>query len=118
MQSLDIGLAAPSRDPEHIARLIGLRLDRLGDGLDADFGFEAAAVHVLAAEPLPERQERLGMDEASASPDGLARLIDRLQQRLGAGAVCQLHPHQSHIARARRARRFPLSPLFAGRGSG
>ena len=96
IQSLDIGLAAPSRDPEHIARLIGLRLDRLGDGLDADFGFEAAAVHVLAAEPLSERQERLGMDEASATPDSLARLIDRLQQRLGAGAVCQLHPYQSH----------------------
>jgi protein ImuB len=96
VQSLDIGLAAPSRDPQHIARLIGLRLDRLGDGLDTDFGFEAAAVHVLAAEPLPERQERLGMDEASASPDGLARLIDRLQQRLGAGAVCQIHPYQSH----------------------
>ena len=74
----------------------------------ADFGFEAAAVHVLAAEPLAERQERLGMDEASAAPEGLARLIDRLQQRLGAGAVCQLHPHQSHIPeRAERA----VSPL-------
>ena len=63
VQSLDLGLAAPSRDAEHIARLIALRLDRLGDGLDADFGFEAAAVHVLVAEPLAERQERLGMDE-------------------------------------------------------
>ena len=104
VQSLDLGLAAPSRDPEHIARLIALRLDRLGDDLEADFGFEAAAVHVLAAEPLAERQERLGMDEASAAPEGLARLIDRLQQRLGAGAVCQLHPHQSHIPeRAERA---------------
>ena len=59
--SLDLGLAAPSRDPEHIARLIGLRLDRLGGGLDADFGFEAAAVHVLVAEPLAARQVALGM---------------------------------------------------------
>ena len=46
--------------PEHIARLIGLRLDRLGGGLDADFGFEAAAVHVLVAEPLAERQVGTG----------------------------------------------------------
>ena len=112
VQSLDLGLAAPSRDPEHIARLIALRLDRLGDDLETDFGFEAAAVHVLAAEPLAERQERLGMDEASAAPEGLARLIDRLQQRLGAGAVCQLHPHQSHIPeRAERA--VSPSPRFS-----
>ena len=120
VQSLDIGLAAPSRNPEHIARLIGLRLDRLGNGLAADFGFEAAAVHVLAAEPLSERQERLGMDEANASPDGLARLIDRLQQRLGSGAVCQLHPHQSHIPE-RAVRAVSPSPRFSrgeGRGEG
>jgi protein ImuB len=105
VQSFDLGLAAPSREPEHIARLIALRLDRLGDGLDADFGFEAAAIHVLVAEPLPERQVRLTMDGENASPDGLARLIDRLQQRLGAGAVCRLHPYESHTPeRAVRAR--------------
>ncbi len=117
VQSIDLGLAAPSRDPEHIARLIALRLDRLGDDLEADFGFEAAAVHVLAAEPLAERQERLGMDEASAAPEGLAQLIDRLQQRLGAGAVCQLHPHQSHIPeRAERA--VSPSPRFSRHAEG
>lgn len=103
--SLDLGLAAPSRDPEHIARLIGLRLDRLGGGLDADFGFEAAAVHVLVAEPLAARQVALGMGRDEASPDDLARLIDRLQQRLGPGAVRRLHPCKSHIPeRAEQAR--------------
>jgi protein ImuB len=97
---LDLGLAAPSREPEHIAPLIALRLDRLAGGLDAAFGFEAAAVHVLAAEPLTDRQVRLGMGEQEAEPaalEGLARLIDRLQQRLGAGAVHGLQPHRSHI---------------------
>jgi protein ImuB len=117
VQSLDLGLAAPSRDPEHIARLIALRLDRLGDDLEADFGFEAAAVHVLAAEPLAERQEWLGMDEASAAPEGLARLIDRLQQRLGADAVCQLHPHQSHIPE-RAVRAVSPSPRFSRHAEG
>jgi protein ImuB len=110
-RSLDIGLAAPSRDAGHIARLIGLRLDRLGGMLDADFGFEAAAVHVLVAEPLPERQTGLAMDEASPPPDAFPQLIDRLQQRLGAGAVRSLHPHQSHIPeRAVRARAASPSP--------
>jgi protein ImuB len=31
VQSIEIGLAAPSRDPRHIARLIALRLDRAAD---------------------------------------------------------------------------------------
>ncbi len=96
-RSLDIGLAAPSRDARHIARLIGLRLDRLGGALDAEFGFEAAAVHVLVAEPLSERQAALTMDVATPPPEALPQLIDRLQQRLGAGAVRRLRPHQSHI---------------------
>ena len=117
--SLDLGLAAPSRDARHIAQLIGLRLHRLGSELEADFGFEAAAVHVLVAESLAERQDRLGLGEANIPPEELARLIDRLQQRLGRGAVRQLHPQQSHIPeRAVRARRrFSLSPFFTGRGS-
>ena len=103
--SLDLGLAAPSRDARHIAQLIGLRLYRLGSELEADFGFEAAAVHVLVAESLAERQDRFVIAADDTPPEELARLIDRLQQRLGRGAVRQLHPRQSHIPeRAVRAR--------------
>ncbi len=94
---IELGLAAPSRDPEHILRLIALRLEGLGSELDADFGFEAAALHVVAAEPLSARQASLTVDDCEPTPDGLACLIDRLQQRLGAGAVYQLHPQQSHL---------------------
>ena len=120
VQSLDIGLAAPSRDAEHIAQLIGLRLYRLGRTLEADFGFEAAAVHVLVAEPLSERQDTLGLDEAAAAPEALGRLIDRLQQRLGAGAVCRLSPHQSHTPeRAVHVHAALPSPLVGeGKGGG
>jgi len=102
--SLDLGLAAPSRDAQHIAQLIGLRLYRLGSEFASEFGFEAAAVHVLAVERLAEHQERLGVAPAGdprhdegAPPEELARLIDRLQQRLGKGTVRRLHPRQSHI---------------------
>jgi len=95
--SLTIGLAAPSRDARHIAGLIALRLDRLPKGLEADFGFEAAGLHVLTAEPIPERQTLLTVTDDTADPAGLAHLIDRLEQRLGTGAVRRLHPHQSHI---------------------
>jgi len=104
--SLTIGLAAPSRDPRHIAALIALRLDRLPGGVEADFGFEAAGLHVLTAERMPERQTLLTMTDEITDPTGLARLIDRLEQRLGPGAVQRLHPRQSHIPeRAVLARR-------------
>jgi protein ImuB len=97
VQSLDLGLAAPSRDAAHIARLIALRLDGLADDLDADFGFEAAAIHVLTAEPLAERQADLTMGEAAPPPDALPQLVDRLRQRLGPRAVYALQPYQSHL---------------------
>jgi protein ImuB len=99
VQAVEIGLASPSRNPPHIARLIALRLERVAGagGLEADFGFEAAAVHVLVAEPLAHHQPGLTIGEALAPPDALAQLIDRLQQRLGPGAVRQLRPHQSHL---------------------
>lgn len=94
--SLDLGLAAPSRDVGHIARLIALQLDRRGSDLDAEFGFEAAAVHVLVAERLADRQARLEVGGESLPADGLARLVDRLNHRLGKGAARRLHPRRSH----------------------
>ncbi|MBO0764541.1 MAG: DNA polymerase Y family protein, partial [Hyphomicrobiaceae bacterium] len=121
VETVKIGLAAPSRDPRHIVGLIALRLEHVAgaDSINTDFGFEAAALHVLTAEPLTNRQTGLAMGEAAAPPEALAQLIDRLQQRLGRAAVRQLYPHQSHIPeRAVRARppsaraspRLPLTP--------
>ncbi|HKU96771.1 MAG TPA: DNA polymerase Y family protein [Vineibacter sp.] len=95
--AVEIGLAAPSRDVQHIARLIAMRLERLPLGLEADFGFEAAALHVLAAERIAERQASLGVDGDIGEPTGLVSLIDRLEHRLGTGAVRRLHPRQSYI---------------------
>lgn len=94
--TLDLGLAAPSRDAAHMAQLIALRLDRLPHGLEADFGFDAAGVHVLLAEPMHEHQALLAAAPSSEA-DGLARLVDRLGQHLGADAVRVLHPEESHI---------------------
>ncbi|HXF55744.1 MAG TPA: DNA polymerase Y family protein [Hyphomicrobiaceae bacterium] len=95
--SLTIGLAAPSRDVAHMTGLIALRLDRLPNGLEADFGFDAMSLHVLLAEPMAERQALFAVDDEAAVAAGLARLIDRLEQRLGRAAVRRLHPRQSHI---------------------
>jgi protein ImuB len=55
------------------------------------------ALHVLVAEHMPERQALFAADGESAAPAALARLIDRLEQRLGTGAVRRLYPRQSHV---------------------
>lgn len=112
--SLDIGLAAPSRDVAHIARLVALRLERLGAAaLDSDFGFEAAAVHVLVAEPFEQQQSRLTLDARQADPEALLGLVDRLRQRLGAGAVHSLLPHHSHLPERAVEMAVPGQAFFA-----
>ena len=101
MRQIDVGLAAPTRDPAHITRLIELRLDRIADdldaGLDPGLGFEAMGLHVLEAEPMSEQQAALTASGDGPAAGGLATLIDRLEQRLGRAPSLKLAPRQSHI---------------------
>lgn len=97
VSQLDVGLAAPNRDAAHMARLMALRLDRLPAGLEADFGFEAMGVDVLAAEPMPDAQGLLTAEDRRGDGENLARLVDTLEGRLGAGSVRWLAPRQSHL---------------------
>jgi protein ImuB len=101
---LDLALAAPSRDVEHMVRLFGLRLERAASGFDAEFGFEAVAMHVLTVERLAARQSGLVVGSVDSQSEALAQLVDRLRQRLGAEAVRQFRSHQSYVPeRAERA---------------
>jgi protein ImuB len=112
--TVDVALAAASRDPQHILRLLALRIERLGGTLEADFGFEAAALHVRRAEPLTAHQASLVVADDEPAPDGLAHLIDRLRQRLGPGSVRQFHPRQSHLPeRAEELREAGSAPIPA-----
>lgn len=97
VRHIDVGLAAPTRDTAHITRLIELRLASLADDLDAGLGFEAMGIHVLTAEPLTEQQAALSTQVDGPASDGLATLVDRLEQRLGSGSVVKLAPRESHI---------------------
>ncbi len=94
---IEFGLAAATRDPGHVARLLALRLDRRVDDLEAGAGFEAASLDVLAAAPMAEHQAGFAAHGAAARPDGLARLVDRLVQRFGSGAVRRIAARASHI---------------------
>jgi protein ImuB len=98
VQQLAMGLAAPTRDPSHIVRLLALKLDCLGQGLEAGFGFDCVRLSVTLAEKIAERQGDLDTPlDARTSTEQQARLIDALKQRLGPEAVRQLRAIESHI---------------------
>jgi len=98
VQHLDIGLAAPTRDPAHIARLLALKLDGMAQGLEAGFGFDCVGLSVTTVEKISAWQG----DLASPQDDGptvekRTSLIDALRQRLGPESVKELRPIESHI---------------------
>lgn len=93
VRALEIGLSRPERSPERIASLIGLRLDRLGAGLEAGFGFETVDLTVISAETMPSGQGRL---DGSGPEERVASLADTLAQRIGRRLV-RLAPQESHL---------------------
>ncbi|MGE0004219.1 MAG: DUF6504 family protein [Parvibaculaceae bacterium] len=98
VRQLAIGMAAPTRDPSHIARLVALKLDRPGHGLEAGFGFDCVGLAVTLAEKIAERQGDLETPaDAGTSAEKQARLVDALRQRLGPEAVRRLRPVESHV---------------------
>ncbi len=106
---LAAGTARPVRDAKHLARLFARDLD----GLDAGFGFEAAALAATVAEPQGARQLDIADHRRDEPGDDLGLLVDRLGNRLGRGGVVRLAPRPSHIPE--RAVR-PAAPL-GGKGS-
>ena len=109
VETIDIGLTAPTRSVAHVARLIELKLEALAAMEDAGFGFEAVGLAVIHAEPMPARQIELTPSHPSpASGRGsgwghgdraerCAALIDTLRQRLGPASVRRFAPVASHL---------------------
>src|SRR5262249_57253827 len=52
VETIDIGLTAPTRSVPHVARLIDLKLEALAAMQEAGFGFEAIGLAVTRAEPM------------------------------------------------------------------
>ena len=83
--ALDIGFTVPTRSPAHVARLIGLKLERLTEDIDAGFGFEALSLAATVAERLQPRQTELASAADSADrAEHCAALIDKPQAAAGA----------------------------------
>jgi len=97
MQRLDVGCTLPTQSPEHVTRLIRLRLERLSRQLEAGFGFETLSLAVTVAEKINQRQHALATasDETERERRCIA-LVDALRQRLGPESVSRLAPIASH----------------------
>jgi len=87
---IEVAASRPLRHPKRIAALFTERLAGLGEGLEADFGYDlvrlsAPAVAVFGAEA--------GDFIAGAADDAdFAGVVDRIDARLGDGAVRRLEP--------------------------
>lgn len=91
-----IRLAEAMNEPEHMVKLFALKLDAAVEDYDAGFGYEAARLDVLSAEPLRQNQTTLAPDEDEQERP-IHLLIDRLGSRLGVENILKLHPQESHI---------------------
>ncbi len=108
VETIAIGLTAPTRSVAHVARLVALKLEAPAATEDAGFGFEAIGLAVIRAEPMPARQMELTPSHPSPASGGsgwedgdraerCAALIDALRQRLGPSRVRRFEAVASHI---------------------
>jgi protein ImuB len=102
IETIDIGLTAPTRSIAHVTRLLDLKLEALAAMEDAGFGFETIGLAVTHAEPMPARQIELGSALSRCDEDGdraerCAALIDVLRQRLGPHSVRRFEAIASHL---------------------
>ena len=92
---LELGTAAPLRDPARVRRLFADRLAVLGDECDPGFGFDMLRLSALVTERFDPQQSGLAGSGDDAAD--LAHLIDRLGARFGLRRVSRLEERNTHI---------------------
>ncbi len=85
-----VATARATRDGDHLLRLFRETLETIDPG----FGIDCAALHAERVEPLAPSQTSLTGDRRRRGD--LDLLVDRLQARLGTGAVSRLEPVARH----------------------
>lgn len=106
--ALRVGASRATRDPAHIKRLFGERLETIDPG----FGVEAAVLAATRVEPLDLRQLETRSADEGGEPD-LAALVDRIAGRIGERSIYRLAPVESDIPE-RSARAVPALAPAAG----
>ena len=99
MQSLEVGLAQPTAEPDRIRPLLMLKM---GD-VEAGFGIDRLRLEAHVTEPIHARQFAGHRQAARAARDrlegdtALEDLIGRIGARVGLEAITRVHPGDSHI---------------------
>jgi protein ImuB len=89
---LAVGTSRPQREVRHLERLFREKLA----GVDPGFGIDAMVMGALIVEPLAPAQAAMGF-AGEAGRDGIARLVDKLGNRIGAERVVVLRERASHL---------------------
>lgn len=99
LQSVEVGLARASDDPERIRPLLRMKLDEI----DAGFGIDLLRLEVIRHEPIHSRKMTGHLDAGRAVNERLASntaiddLIGRIGARVGLDRITRRHPASSHI---------------------
>lgn len=93
---LKAGASRPLRAPDRIGALFRERLAALRGDLDPGYGFDMARLSALLVAPLDPRQEDLA-ETGSDAQESLAAFADRVEARLGRGALRRPVGRASHI---------------------
>lgn len=90
IQAVRVGTAVPSRDGQHLAKLLSARIETIDPGL----GIEAMTLVASLIEPLRPRQGEGLQSLVQRGPD-LAALVDILANRFGQRSLYRLTPQAS-----------------------
>jgi protein ImuB len=99
VERVEVGLARPSSNPDHIRPLLAMKLS----GIDAGFGIDRVRIEATVTEPVHARQHGGHADAAAraqarySGEDAMDLLIGRLGARIGMEAITRQHPADSHI---------------------
>ncbi|MDP4991220.1 MAG: DNA polymerase Y family protein, partial [Marivita lacus] len=101
MQWMNVTMAKPSDDPDHIRPLLRLKVE----DLDAGYGIDMLRLEAVLHEPIHLRTASGHLEAAEAGrarmagpkPGSLDTLIGRLGTRLGVEAITRVQPADSHI---------------------
>jgi protein ImuB len=94
VQTQAVSAALPPRDAHRILRLVREKLGLIDPG----FGIDMTMLAVPHTEPLDEQQSSiLRKGQGAACGEGIAALIDALENRLGKRRIYRLAPQESYI---------------------
>jgi protein ImuB len=102
-QRIGFGTSAATRDPAHLARMLGLRVERVDPGL----GIERMTLAAPHVEPLAPQTLAPKLGNEAPIPE-LAPLADQLAARAGSGALFRMSAVESDVPERAVKRAGPL----------